>query len=202
MANYIPQIRYDDCYGCKACLYNCPVSLFTLAHKVTRRGMRRELPAPTRIEDCIGCGVCARACPVEAIDMIETKPEEGKEAIYMNWDAPVRIDPNKCIGCTACARVCPSSAIKGTVKNPHVIDEDQCIRCGLCFTKCKKDAIYNSNDPIPALVAAPAAPAAPAPAPVVEPAPAPVVEPAPAPVEDAPKVADPSALIAPNPAAE
>lgn len=152
MANYIPQIRYDDCYGCKACLYNCPVSLFTLSHKVTRRGMRRELPEPTKIELCIGCGVCSRACPVEAIDMIKTQPEEGKESIYMDWDAPVRIDPNKCIGCTACARICPSNAIKGSVKNPHVIDEDQCIRCGLCMTKCKKDAIYNTNEPVPALL--------------------------------------------------
>ncbi|MCQ2461161.1 MAG: 4Fe-4S binding protein [Clostridia bacterium] len=165
MANYIPQIRYDDCYGCKACLYNCPVSLFTLSHKVTRRGMRRELPEPTRIEDCIGCGVCARACPVEAIDMIKTQPAEGKDPIYIDWDAPVRIDPNKCKGCTACARICPGNAIEGTVKNPHVVVEDKCLKCGLCIEKCKFSAIYNSNDPVPELVAAPAAEAAEAAAP-------------------------------------
>lgn len=165
MANAIPVINYDGCYGCKACFYNCPVSLFDLSHKVTRRGMRRELPAPAKIEDCIGCGVCARACPVEAITMVKQPAEEGKQAIYVDYTAPMRIDPNKCKGCTACARACPVDAIKGSVKNPHVIEEDKCVRCGLCMSKCKFDAIYNSNEAVPALVAAPAEAAAPAAAP-------------------------------------
>lgn len=152
MASYLPYINYDQCYGCKACLYNCPVSLFTLAKKVTRRGMRRELPATTYIERCIGCGVCARMCPVEAIEMLKNPPGEG-EPVYIDWDKPVRIDPNKCKGCTSCARNCPASAIEGKVKEPHVIHEDQCIRCGLCIEKCKFDAIYNSDAPVPELVA-------------------------------------------------
>ncbi len=157
MANAIPVINYDGCYGCKACVYNCPTSIFDLSHPVTRRGMRRELPVPAKIEECIGCGVCARSCPVEAITMETTQPEEGKDPIYINYDAPVRIDPNTCKGCTACARVCPVDAIISKVKTPHVIDETKCVRCGLCMSKCKFGSIYNSNDPVPALVAAPAA---------------------------------------------
>mgnify|MGYP003175343272 FL=1 len=40
------------------------------------------------------------------------------------------IDPDRCKGCTACARACPAGAIKGEVKQAHVIDTEKCIRCG------------------------------------------------------------------------
>lgn len=40
------------------------------------------------------------------------------------------IDPARCKGCTACARACPAGAIKGEVKQAHVIDTEKCIRCG------------------------------------------------------------------------
>ncbi len=152
MANQIPKIHYDLCYGCKACLYSCPVSLFDLSYKVTRRGMRRELPVAKYIENCIGCGVCARACPVEAITMEKTSAPEGKEPIYVDFEKPIRIDPNKCKGCTACGRVCPGNAIVGKVKVPHVVEEDKCLKCGLCIEKCKFGAIYNDDTPVPELI--------------------------------------------------
>lgn len=151
MANQIPVLNWDSCYGCKACLYNCPVSLFDLSKHVTRRGMLRELPVPKEIERCIGCGVCARVCPVEAITMKKVDAPEGKTPIYIDYDNPVYIDPNKCKGCTACARICPGSAIAGKVKVPHVIDDDKCLKCGLCIEKCKFGAILNDGNPIPEL---------------------------------------------------
>lgn len=52
-----------------------------------------------------------------------------------------RIDPAKCKGCTKCARTCPSGAIKGTVKNPHVIQPELCARCGACVPVCPFHAI-------------------------------------------------------------
>ena len=48
---------------------------------------------------------------------------------------------DKCKGCTKCARNCPVGAIKGTVKNPHVIDQAKCIKCGACIDSCPFKAI-------------------------------------------------------------
>lgn len=51
------------------------------------------------------------------------------------------IDPAKCRGCTLCARKCPVNAIRGEVKQPHVIDASLCIKCGACVAVCKFNAI-------------------------------------------------------------
>jgi NADH-quinone oxidoreductase subunit F len=47
----------------------------------------------------------------------------------------------KCKGCTACAKKCPVDAIKGKIKEPHVIDVDKCIKCGACKQICRFDAV-------------------------------------------------------------
>ena len=49
-----------------------------------------------------------------------------------------------CIGCTKCKRNCPVGAIKGELKQKHVIDTDTCIKCGACRASCPKDAIYTA----------------------------------------------------------
>ena len=43
---------------------------------------------------------------------------------------------DKCVGCTKCSRMCPVDAIKGKLKEKHVIDKDKCIKCGACFNSC------------------------------------------------------------------
>ena len=46
-----------------------------------------------------------------------------------------------CIGCTKCKRNCPVDAIKGEIKQLHVIDTAKCIKCGACIGGCPKKAI-------------------------------------------------------------
>ena len=50
----IPYLDHTKCYGCKCCLFDCPVNAFDLIHPITKRGMRRTLPEFVRKEDCIG----------------------------------------------------------------------------------------------------------------------------------------------------
>ncbi|WP_099188238.1 NADH-quinone oxidoreductase subunit NuoF [Tepidibacter mesophilus] len=51
------------------------------------------------------------------------------------------VTEDKCKGCTLCAKACPVNAIKGKVKEAHIIDTDACIKCGACVAKCPFGAI-------------------------------------------------------------
>ncbi|MFP4548772.1 MAG: NADH-ubiquinone oxidoreductase-F iron-sulfur binding region domain-containing protein [Fidelibacterota bacterium] len=51
------------------------------------------------------------------------------------------IDAELCKGCTLCMRKCPVDAIRGKVKEPHVIIEEKCVNCGTCIDVCKFNAI-------------------------------------------------------------
>ncbi len=51
------------------------------------------------------------------------------------------IDQDKCTGCTLCAKKCPVAAIKGAVKQAHVIDNSACIQCGKCLSVCRFGAV-------------------------------------------------------------
>ncbi len=51
------------------------------------------------------------------------------------------IDSYLCVGCTACGKACPVQAIKGELKEPHVIDQKKCTKCGICKKVCKFKAV-------------------------------------------------------------
>lgn len=52
---------------------------------------------------------------------------------------------DECIGCTKCLRACPVLAIKGKLREKHIIDNDKCIRCGLCYEACPTKAIIKTS---------------------------------------------------------
>jgi NADH:ubiquinone oxidoreductase subunit F (NADH-binding)/ferredoxin len=56
------------------------------------------------------------------------------------------VAPNKCTGCLACKTACPSDAIRGTLKEAHLIDQSKCIKCGACFEACRFEAIETERD--------------------------------------------------------
>jgi ferredoxin len=47
----------------------------------------------------------------------------------------------KCTGCLACKTACPTQAIKGTLKEVHLIEQAKCIKCGACQEACRFEAI-------------------------------------------------------------
>lgn len=102
----------------------------------------------TKIREGSLCGLGMTA-PNPVLSTLKYFREEYEKHIY-DKKCPAKqcenlltfsILKDKCVGCTLCARKCPVGAIKGQVKEPHLIDNEKCIKCGLCKTVCKFNAV-------------------------------------------------------------
>ena len=52
----------------------------------------------------------------------------------------------KCTGCLSCKKACPTEAIKGTLKEIHLVDQSKCIKCGACKEACRFEAIEEQRE--------------------------------------------------------
>ncbi len=104
-----PVMSYDRGYcrlECTRCSEVCPTSAIREIEKEERTAvqvghavlLKKNCISAT---DGVSCGNCARHCPVQAIEMVQTDPDDEKSP-----KIPA-IDENKCIGCGACENLCP-----------------------------------------------------------------------------------------------
>ncbi len=62
---YRPDIDWESCNGCEACLSICPMDALSMADEKAELNDAR----------CIGCGLCVSECPLEAI-ALEARPQQ------------------------------------------------------------------------------------------------------------------------------
>ena len=122
------------CIACGQCERNCPFKAIHImgdnenADQIAKTRSVKSL-AVINYDLCRDCGTCVGKCPTHAITQQ-----------YEKMVSKVVIGEG-CIGCTICAKTCPVGAIRGEVREHHVVDTEKCIGCGLCLEKCPRQAI-------------------------------------------------------------
>lgn len=101
----------------------------------------------SKIKDGSMCGL-GQTAPNPVLTTIKYFRNEYEDHIYKkkctakSCKALITFEiQDNCTGCTLCSRKCPVDAIKGKVKEKHVIDQELCIKCGRCLESCKFNAI-------------------------------------------------------------
>ena len=166
----IAAIDEDKCTGCGACVETCPKNVIELrpqnqtvyvACRTTDKGKAVTLACKA---GCIACGLCAKKCPEGAITMENNLPvidydkctacgvcaqvcPKGSIVNTAPKNQTADIDSDTCIGCGICKKACPTNAIKGELKETHIVNPDKCVACGICVEKCPKDSITLIDKP-------------------------------------------------------
>ena len=53
-----PEVNYDKCMHCGACVGTCPVNAIFLKESTLEIN-----------DDCTECGLCVKTCPIQALEM-------------------------------------------------------------------------------------------------------------------------------------
>jgi 4Fe-4S ferredoxin len=111
-------------------------------------------------EKCVGCEICRIACPREAITVVKSVKNEGKNLSK----STVNLDETKCSFCGICTAICPFGALTLTMNGnkwvpvlekeafPQVIhevtvDESKCpVDCTKCEESCPFKLIKVTSD--------------------------------------------------------
>ena len=132
-ADGLPDIDFDLCTGCGACVNDCPQFLLYLEKASQQvfigcnnldKGRQAKDVCP---QACISCGICIKSCPEGAISMVS----------YKNGGTLPEIDSSKCTQCGTCVLKCPSKCISvlPPVTGEAILAEQGktgCASCGAC----------------------------------------------------------------------
>lgn len=113
----LPEVDWEKCTACGACVKACPKSIIELRKKMPK-GRKVYVSCVNKDKGgvarknckvaCIGCGKCQKVCPFDAITV------ENNLAF---------IDSSKCRLCRKCVVECPTGAIVETGFPPRKVDE-------------------------------------------------------------------------------
>lgn len=152
VAKFFLEFTLDEsCGKCTPCRIG-NTRLYELLDGITKgRGTVKDLEYLKELSEAIKdtslCGL-GQSSPNPVLSTLKQFEDEYLEHVQQRKcragaceDIVTFVINDQCRGCTACSRVCPTDAIKGEIREKHIIENEICIKCGACYETCKFQAI-------------------------------------------------------------